>query len=674
MPSPIAADPWSETRIAMFAAFVQETDPLLLRDLPAGMLAWIQVAGGFAAFFVVLWAIVGTLRYLSYGEGSAALAAVSFWPRLVLAMMNPHDRATAVLRRVYLGMALVGLSIVCYVAGGTGFLLSLGADEGALLARTGRLLRLYGLVCGGLCAILVVCLPFLRNIGSMRLRRVYALAKLSFKESIRRKVLYAFGSFLLVFLFASWFIPSKPEDQVRTYVTVMYQTMSILLLFVAVLVSAFSIPTDIKQQTIHTIVTKPVERFEVVLGRFLGFLALMTIVLLVMTTVSLFMVRSGVTPEAADESLKAREPLYGELRFENTDSEKKATNVGREWDYRSYITMPNPGQLPQIARYDFAAVPRSLGTRDQVLCEYTFDIYRTTKGDEGRDVSCSFKFYTWRYQRGNDESYRKERGPYRDAKKESELAEKYGYYEINALPVTDFHTQSFYLPGGLFRNASAEDSVRAAELKQADESRPPPLRAKITCDSGTQYVGMARYDFYVRLDDAQGWEKLHFSFNFFKAAYGLWLRLALIIGLAVILSTQLSGVVSLLLALLLYVGGVSRDFILEVARGVNPGGGPLEAIVRMSRRELTGASMADSAATTEQIVNFSDTVFRFVIRVLFNVIPDVDTSDMTARVSEGFNISGEQMIVAGVLMFGYLLPWAVLGFWFIKWREVANPN
>src|SRR5262249_51341911 len=184
-----------------------------------------------------------------------------------------------------------------------------------------------------------------------------ALAKLSFKEAIRRRVLYAFSFILLVFLFASWFIPSKPEDQVRTYVAVVFAAMTYLLLAIALLVSAFSIPNDIKHQTIHTIVTKPVERFEVVLGRFLGFLALMTLVLVVMTAVSLLYVLRGVDPKAAAESLKARVPFYGELRFENTPSEARGVSVGREWEYRTYITGPAPGQEPHRARWDFRNIP-----------------------------------------------------------------------------------------------------------------------------------------------------------------------------------------------------------------------------------------------------------------------------------------------------------------------------
>ncbi len=637
----------------MFAALVQENAPLRWSDLPAGLLTWIQVVGGFAAVALLFWLLLG------------------------LPKMHPRDRAAVPNWLSALFYWLIPLIVVGDAAGGLGYLLRYKGEEGSALARIGKAMQQYGFVIGGLCAILVVGMPFFRNIVFQRFRRIFALAKLSFKEAIRRRILYAFGLFLLVILFASWFVPSKPEDQVRTYVTVMFWAMTILLLFVAVLISSFSIPTDIKQQTIHTITTKPVERFEVVLGRYLGFLALMSLVLLVMTVVSLFLVRSSVTPEAAAESLKAREPLYGELRFENTGNEKGATSVGREWEYRSYITRPDrQGQPPQTAAWDFVSIPRSLGqSRDRVQCEYTFDIYRTTKGDkEGSDVSCSFKFYTWRYREGNDKLFRAERGSGADHAKDSELAEKLGYYEINALPVTDFHTQSFYLPAGLFRNAAGEDSEREAQLREYGQRRPSDLTVRVTCDSATQYVGMARNDLYVRLDDPESSERLRFSFNFFKAAFGLWLRLALILALAVILSTYFSGVIALLTALLLYMGGVSKDFVHEVALGTNPGGGPLEAMVRMTRRELTGPSMRESLATTEQIVSASDDVYRFLLRVILYVIPDVERFDMTSHLAEGFNISGQQMFMSGLLLFGYLLPWAVLAYYLMKWREVANPN
>src|SRR5262249_52308967 len=162
-------------------------------------------------------------------------------------------------------------------------------------------------------------------------------------------------------------------DQVRNYVTVVYWAMTPLLLVTASLLAAFSIPTDVRQQTIHTVVTKPVHRFEIVLGRFLGFTLLMTLVLAGITTVGLLYVVRGVSPDAAYESFKARSALYGELEFQNTERKDKAENVGKEWDYRSYISGPQPPAPPQFAVWSID-VPASFVSRDKVRCEFNFDI------------------------------------------------------------------------------------------------------------------------------------------------------------------------------------------------------------------------------------------------------------------------------------------------------------
>jgi len=271
-------------------------------------------------------------------------------------------------------------------------------------------------------------------LSSLRFRRIWALTVLSFKEAIRSRALYGFSALLLLFLFASWFIPSKPEHQVRNYVAVVSWSMTILLLVVAVVLSAFSIPNDVRQQTIHTITTKPVERFEIVLGRFLGFTALMTLVLLLMTTVSVVYVLRGVDREAADESLKARDPLYGFLHYENTGNEREGTNVGREWNYRSYITAVSRSKEPQYAVWDFSSVPSSLVDRKTVRCEFTFDIYRTTKGYENQGVTCEFQFQTANFDKRQRDKYNQERTRRRaesnrlsDADLDNELAEEFGY-------------------------------------------------------------------------------------------------------------------------------------------------------------------------------------------------------------------------------------------------------
>src|SRR5205814_148414 len=132
------------------------------------------------------------------------------------------------------------------------------------------------------------------------------------------------------------------------------------------------------------IVTKPVEKFEIVLGRFLGYGMLLTAGLTVVSLLSLLYVVRGVNTEAQKESYKARVPVFGHLAFIGTT---KATgdSVGREFDYRGYISGPSQAMqnFPrQYAVWWFDEVPAELANREgPVTFEFTFDIFRLSKGE-----------------------------------------------------------------------------------------------------------------------------------------------------------------------------------------------------------------------------------------------------------------------------------------------------
>jgi ABC-type transport system involved in multi-copper enzyme maturation permease subunit len=683
----------------MFAVMTFERDPMRFQDVPAELMSWIQIAGGWAACGVFIWLLSGYTR------------------------MRPEDRARIVpwQRRVFLLGVVV--SLIGYLVAAPAWITSLATKgpPGPMPSTPSKFLFI-GLTVAGAGALVAVLLPLVVGFPSLRVRRIFALGKLSFKEAIRNRALYGFSALLLVFLFGSWFIPYKPEYQVRSYVGVVYWVMKILLLVTAVVLAAFSIPNDIRHQTIHTIITKPVERFEILMGRFLGFTVLMTLVLILMTTVSVVYVLRGVDPEAAAESLKAREPLYGQLRFENTGADERGTNVGREWDYRRYISANAANQEPQYAVWDFPTVPATLANRDTVRCEFALDIYRTTKGHENKGVFCAFEFQSGNFNRRDKDKYNADRNrwlgkrnvftaqdiddwlagyrahlaarpkppseaeikdladkkrarltahqqggdQYRlsDAAIDDELAEEYGYYSEPAKNVTDYHTMFIEVPGGLFRNAL---------------QTPPgvdPLvetRVSVTEQSATQYVGMAKYDLYWRLDDPRHTnEQAAFVMNFFKGAFGLWLRLCLVIGLAVALSTYLSGVISMLVAAMLYLGGGAMGYIQSIGLGTAPGGGPMEAMVRLANRQVALIPLEDSATAT--LATSADIGFRWFIRRVLDLIPDVDRYDLTVYVGEGFNISVAQLLLDfGSLAF-YLLPWVILAYYLMKWREIAAPT
>jgi hypothetical protein len=536
------------------------------------------------------------------------------------------------------------------------------------------------LTTAGAFALVAVLLPFFLGVLKLRPRRIYAIAKISFKEAVRRRVLYVlFAALVLVCLFARWFVSSKPEDQMRTYVQMVYLAMTPGLLFAAAAIAAFSIPTDIRQQTIHTILTKPVERFEIVLGRFLGYSALMTVALVMMMGLSLLFVLRSVDARDAKDSFKARDPLYGTITFENTGNPDKGTNVGREWEYRSYITAPTGGQKPMTAIWSFPAVPESVANRDYVTCEFNFSVYRTQtvspREKQNKGLLCRFIFQTRnfadskltvdKFKEYKDEAIKANNGARPDQVVEQEMIEKYGYYEVPSIEITENRTLAINVPAALFRNARQGPGA----------SQPNAVQVLVQCNSVAQFVGMARYDLYLREDDPKGsYDTARFSMNFLKGAFGLWSKLLLVTGVAVALSTYLTGVVSMLVTLLLYLGGMCREFIQTVALNTNFGGGPARALVHIGSRQALGlASYGDSS--TSKAADKVDVVFRWLIRRVLELIPDVDRFDLTDYVAEGFNIGGPQLLISTLfLVCYYLLPCAVLSFYLIRWREVASAS
>ena len=109
-------------------------------------------------------------------------------------------------------------------------------------------------------------------------RRVFALARLAVQESMRRRVWVALVVFGVVLLFAGWFLDAVDDPQKlssfdpgKLYINFVLTATTYLVMLLAIFLERLSLPTDIKNRTIYTIVTKPVRTGEIVLGRILGF-------------------------------------------------------------------------------------------------------------------------------------------------------------------------------------------------------------------------------------------------------------------------------------------------------------------------------------------------------------------------------------------------------------------
>lgn len=101
-------------------------------------------------------------------------------------------------------------------------------------------------------------------------RRVWALAVLAVRESIRNRIVVALAVFAAVLMFAGWFLTGG-DDPAKLYIESIFKWTAVLVALVALLVAVFSLPNDIKHRTIYTVVTKPVRPHEILLGRVIGF-------------------------------------------------------------------------------------------------------------------------------------------------------------------------------------------------------------------------------------------------------------------------------------------------------------------------------------------------------------------------------------------------------------------
>ena len=235
-----------------------------------------------------------------------------------IAPFTLQDMATSLKSWLYLIGALVFLSLVI------SFLLSVARNGAAGVSRF-----LQGLV------------SFLTDVGSLSPRRILALTNLTLKEAIRRKALLVFFVFAVLLMFAGWFLTNsneRAELQVGIHIAFILQTISWLMLPIVFFLSCWALPEDIRIRSLHTVVTKPARRIEIVLGRIFGMWSIMLIVLVSMGAIGLLWIVRQLPTEAKSQ-LICRVPVFGRLQFVNPEGQPslKGINVGDVWDFRSHI-------------------------------------------------------------------------------------------------------------------------------------------------------------------------------------------------------------------------------------------------------------------------------------------------------------------------------------------------
>lgn len=536
------------------------------------------------------------------------------------------------------------------------------------------------------------------DLANTSVRRTLAMAMLAVQESIRRKVLIAFAVFIVVLLFAGWYLDVKSDNPGRLYLSFVLTSSNYLVLILALFLSTFSLPADIKNRTIYTIVTKPVRGTEIVLGRIIGFMTVGTAILVAMCLVSyLFVVRGlshehqvdgqiqttltelapdgllqGVTTYDAHHrhtitmyddgtgetdvvmghyhsvkkvdadykigppqgGLAARVVRRGDLRFKDRSGNPgSGVNVGHEWAYRSYI---EGGTLA-------AAV-------------WTFDGMTAGKYPEGFNLELNLRVF--RTHKGNIEKGIRGSITIRNPRAGAAILSS----EPISFSATEFAIDRQFIPRQL-KAIDSDGTVSDVDLFK-DLTDDGKLEVWIQCSERGQYYGMAEPDVYVLENDG------NFAINFIKGFVGIWLQMLMVTTFGVGFSTFLSGPVGMLATLSTIVVGLFRKFIVDLVTGVLEGGGPMEALIRT----ITQANLTvdlDIGTYPTAVVKFIDGVFLTGLNLITISLPDYAGFSMTEFVATGFNIEPSLLVIHILRALTYFVFVTLIGYFFLKTREVA---
>ncbi|MFT7630651.1 MAG: hypothetical protein ACI87E_001658 [Mariniblastus sp.] len=594
-------------------------------------------------------------------------------------------------------------------------------------------------------------------------RRVFAIARLAIKEALRRKViLVTFAIFAASLLFGGWFMDNGSENPDQIYVNFVLWGTQLLILLMGMLISAFSLPDDIKNKTIYTVVTKPVRPTEIVLGRIVGFGLLGTGLLLLMGVISFFFVWRGLAhthqivgndqtlssfvdvpedkisrinekrvsdnaimeartniisghshrlevieytldaddpdPQVTSNILKtkkledgsktytrivcvpvgghthnvtitgegpaakislgpavgyfrARVPVYAkDLSFYDRQGnlKKKGLNVGKEWEYRSYVDGGTPmagGTSLSKARFEFDNLTESrFGGRKIVPLEMTLGVFRTYKADIEKRVMAGIQFESVPVTE-------------QDNKFVSEVIDfETNEYSVQLLPLKRKILGKEVSPDGKLVSKGEYDLF---DDFAGNDGR---IILNLSCRDYNQYLGTARGDLYFRASDQVYW------WNFAKGYVGIWCQMMIIIAMGVALSTFLNAPITMLGTLVMIIIGFFTQFIRDMA--IVDGGGPIESMIRVITQKNMVLDLDTNSLTTA--IEFTDRGLMASMKAVTFLAPNFSQLNFSDYLTFGYAIDIHRIFTALTITFAFCLGLTILGYFALKTREIAK--
>jgi len=123
----------------------------------------------------------------------------------------------------------------------------------------------------------------LSTYSSFSLSRIWTLATNTVTQLLRMKILVFLAVFSVIVVAAGFSFPAmSPEQQLKLLKDVSLGALQIFSMVIAIAATALLLPRDLEDRTLYTILSKPVPRYEYLIGKLLGVLLLLGGGLLIM--------------------------------------------------------------------------------------------------------------------------------------------------------------------------------------------------------------------------------------------------------------------------------------------------------------------------------------------------------------------------------------------------------
>ena len=545
----------------------------------------------------------------------------------------------------------------------------------------------------------------LADLAGMSPRRIWALARLAIQESLRRNVLVALALFLLIVLFAGWFLDPKSVNPGKLYLGFILGATNLLVCLVTLVLSVFSLPADIKAKAIQTVTTKPVRTGEIVLGRIIGFSIVGAVLLAIMGLIGWgFVVRSvSHGHDVTIEDVVEIKDVGGAV----TGLEGR-TSLDRGHRHRFDLDAAGNGWTDNVQGHRHAVSRSASGGYAVGAPEGILEARRPLRGTlrfldrEGRPSTkgisvgseWTYRQYIeggslaaaiWKFEGISEQEYadglplemtvrvfrtykgvieKGIKGSVRVRNPASGLQSDPFYFTAR-----EFTIDSLFIPRKL-ASTSTDGGTRQVDLFQ-DIVADGRVEVILQCLEPAQYYGVAQADFYLRAGNGS------FALNYAKSCLGILFSMLLVTAMGVMFSTFLGGPLALFATLAVVLIGQFREFIQRLFESqvtgdssIVPGGGPIESLYRIVTQASITVELTPSPVV--QIMKTVDTFLLAPMRLLAGIFPSLSSLGTSDFVAGGFDIPFDLVAEHGMETLGYLLAFFIAGAFCLKAREVAS--